>query len=203
MQPQCVVNQEQAVAAAAGAFCPKVVGVKSNAMEDASLKLELRISPTKTGDMSALKRLRNLWIRWITTIVLACFSEAAAQASYKVTDLGTEGNDNQGCALSLNNQGCAEIMAGNVGGAGPNSVLGKLLNGRALIDVNGFNLDLGTLGGLNTWMSWGEINESGQIVRYSETNVPDPNGEDVCGFGTHLTCLPFLWQFGYMRCQRR
>jgi probable HAF family extracellular repeat protein len=32
----------------------------------------------------------------------------------------------------------------------------------------------------------------------SETSVPDPNGEDVCGFGTHLTCSPFLWQNGTM-----
>jgi probable HAF family extracellular repeat protein len=32
----------------------------------------------------------------------------------------------------------------------------------------------------------------------SETSVPDPNGEDICGFGTHLMCLPFLWQNGVM-----
>jgi probable HAF family extracellular repeat protein len=148
--------------------------------------------------MSTLRPLRNFWIPWLTTIVLAFLSNAVAQASYKVTDLGTEGNDNLGCAMSLNNQGWAEIMAGNVGGAGPNSVLGKLLNGRALIDVKGFKLDLGTLGGLNTWMNWGEINDPGQIVGYSETSVQDANGEDVCGFGTHLTCRGFLWQFGRM-----
>ena len=50
----------------------------------------------------------------MTTIVLACFSNAAAQGSYKVTDLGAEGNDNLGCAMSLNNPGWTEIMAGNV-----------------------------------------------------------------------------------------
>jgi probable HAF family extracellular repeat protein len=44
-------------------------------------------------------------------------------------------------------------------------------------------------------MNWGEINDFGQIVGMSETAVPDPNGEDICGFGTHLTCRPFLWQF--------
>jgi len=32
----------------------------------------------------------------------------------------------------------------------------------------------------------------------SETSVSDPNGEDLCGFGTHATCLPFLWQNGVM-----
>jgi probable HAF family extracellular repeat protein len=148
--------------------------------------------------MSALRRLRNFWILWVTTIVLACFSNAVAQASYRVTDLGAEGNDNLGCAMSLNNQGWTEIMAGNVEAGQVDSIFGKLLNGRALIDVDGFKLDLGTLGGTNSWMNWGEINEVGQVVGYSETNVPDPNGEDICGFGTHLTCRPFLWQFFQM-----
>jgi probable HAF family extracellular repeat protein len=47
-------------------------------------------------------------------------------------------------------------------------------------------------------MNWGEINDRGQIVGYSETDVLDPNGEDICAFGTHLTCRPFLWQDGHM-----
>src|SRR5580692_5682570 len=68
----------------------------------------------KGEDMSAVRRLRNSWILWVTTIVLACFSNAAAQASYKVTDLGAEGNANLGCAMSLNNQGWTEIMAGSL-----------------------------------------------------------------------------------------
>jgi len=148
--------------------------------------------------MSALRRLRNFWILWVTTVVLACFSNAVAQASYRVTDLGTQGNDNLGCAMSVNNQGWTEIMAGNLEPGQVDSVFGKLLNGRALIDVDGFKLDLGTLGGSNSWMNWGEINDFGQVVGFSETNVPDPNGEDICGFGTHLTCRPFLWQFFHM-----
>jgi hypothetical protein len=37
--------------------------------------------------MSALRRLRNFWIPWVTTIVLACLSDAVTQTSYKVTDL--------------------------------------------------------------------------------------------------------------------
>ena len=35
----------------------------------------------------------------------------------------------------------------------------------------------------NFFMNWGEINDRGQIVGYSETEALDPNGEDVCGFG--------------------
>jgi probable HAF family extracellular repeat protein len=145
--------------------------------------------------MNTLRQLRNFWIPWVTTIVLACFNNAGAQARYKVTDLGAEGNVNLGCAMSLNNEGWTEIMAQSVQPGEVDNIFGKLLSGRALIDADGFKLDLGSLGGPNTSMNWGRINDSGQIVGFSETNVPDPNGEDVCGFGTHRTCQPFLWQF--------
>jgi len=148
--------------------------------------------------MTTLRKLRNSWILWVTTIVLACFGNAAAQASYRVTDLGAEGKDNLGCAMSVNNEGWTEIMAGSLPPGSQDNIGGKLLKGRALIDVDGFKLDLGTLGGKNTWMNWGQINDFGQIVGDSETAVPDPNGEDICGFGTHLTCLPFFWQNGHM-----
>jgi len=50
--------------------------------------------------MSTLRRLRNFWIPWVTTIVLACCSDALAQTSYKVTDLGVLPNDNMGCAMA-------------------------------------------------------------------------------------------------------
>jgi probable HAF family extracellular repeat protein len=95
--------------------------------------------------------------------------------------------------MSLNNQGWTEIMAGVLDPSG------KLLNGRAVIDVDGLKTDLGTLGGPNSWMMWGEINDRGEAVGFAETSVPDPNGEDVCGFGTHLTCRPFFWQNGHMK----
>ena len=55
--------------------------------------------------MSAFGRLRKFWIPWVAVIVLGCFSDAVAQTSYRVTDLGTEGNDILGCAMSLNNEG--------------------------------------------------------------------------------------------------
>jgi probable HAF family extracellular repeat protein len=142
--------------------------------------------------------MRNFWVPWVTTIVLACFSNAVAQASYKVTDLGAEGKDNLGCAMSVNNEGWTEIMAGNLPPGQQDNILGQLLNGRALIDIDGFKFDLGTLGGHNTWMNWGEINDFGQVVGDSETAVLDPNGEDICGFGTHLMCRPFLWQVFHM-----
>jgi probable HAF family extracellular repeat protein len=149
--------------------------------------------------MSALRGLRNFWMPWVAVIFLGCFSDAFAQTSYKVADLGTEGNDILGCAMSLNDEGWTEIMAQNLPPGQQDSLFGTLLNGRLLLDIDGFKFDLGTLGGTNTSSNWGEINDFGQIVGFSETAVPDPNGEDICGFGTHLTCRPFLSQFLQMR----
>jgi probable HAF family extracellular repeat protein len=148
--------------------------------------------------MNMLRQLRSFWIPWVTTIVLACFSDAVAQTSYKVTDLDVLFNGNAGCAMSLNNQGWTLIMDGNVEPGQQNNLFGKLLNGRAVIDIDGSRIDLGTLGGTNSWMNWGRINDRGQAVGFSERAVPDPDGEDVCGFGTGLTCRPFLWQDGHM-----
>lgn len=144
--------------------------------------------------MNTLRQLRNLWIPWVATIVLACFSDAGAQASYQVTDLGSLRNGNAGCAMAVNNQGWTEIMDGNVEPGQQDNLFGKLLNGHAVIDLDGFKIDLGTLGGTNSWINWGGINDRGEAVGLAETSVPDPDGEDVCGFGTGKTCLPFLWQ---------
>src|SRR5215469_28961 len=144
--------------------------------------------------MNALRHVRKLWMPLLTTAALAYVGAAAAQVRYSVTDLGSEGTDNLGCAMSLNNQGWTEIMAGVLAPAQVDFLFGQILSGRAVIDVDGVKTDLGTLGGPNSWMMWGEINGSGQVVGDSETAAPDPNGEDVCLFGTHLTCRPFLWQ---------
>jgi probable HAF family extracellular repeat protein len=149
--------------------------------------------------MSVLRWLRNFSIPVVTIIFLACCSDAFAQTSYKVTDLGSEGNDILGCAMSLNNEGWTEVMAQNLSPGQQDNLGGMLLSGRLFLDIDGFKLDLGTLGGTNTSSNWGEINDFGLIVGDSETAVPDPNGEDICGFGTHLTCRPFLWEFPKMR----
>src|SRR5258708_35296275 len=99
-----------------------------------------RLCPDKKGeDMSALRRLRNFWILWVTTIVLACFSDAVAQASYKVTDLGTLHNGYFGCTMGLNNHGWTETQYGELDASG------KLEEGRVAVKVDAFTLDLGAL----------------------------------------------------------
>jgi len=68
----------------------------------------------------------------------------------------------------------------------------------AAIWYNGRLVNIGQtgLGGPN---SAGEgVNEKGQVSGLAELSTPDPNGEDFCGFGTHLICLPFLWWKGVM-----
>ncbi|HEY6351434.1 MAG TPA: DUF3466 family protein [Candidatus Angelobacter sp.] len=151
--------------------------------------------------MNTLRQLRNFWIPCVATIVVACLGHAVAQTSYKITDLGTNTNkDNFSMAMGLNNQGWTENMDGFVNP--PENNMGTTVaRGRAVINRDGLNIDLGTLGkpdSGNSWINWGGINDRGEAVGMSETSVPDPNGEDICGFGTHLTCVPFLWRDGHM-----
>jgi probable HAF family extracellular repeat protein len=57
--------------------------------------------------------------------------------------------------------------------------------------------DLGTFGGPDSDAGF-PPNDFNQVAGAAETATPDPLGEDYCGFGTGLTCLPFLWQKGKM-----
>ncbi len=101
--------------------------------------------------------------------------------------------------MGLNNHGWAENMDGFVNPP-ENNLFTTVARGRAVINIDGLNIDLGTLGKPdgNSWINWGGINDRGEAVGMSETAVPDPDGEDVCGFGTNLTCVPFLWRNGHM-----
>ena len=104
---------------------------------------------------------------------------------YKVIDLGTLGGTFSE-PHGINNKDWV------VGG----STLQGDLNQHAFLWRHGHMIDLGTLGGPNS-IAW-KLNESGMIVGQAETSTPDPLGEDYCGFGTNLVCLPFVWQNGVM-----
>jgi probable HAF family extracellular repeat protein len=147
--------------------------------------------------MSTRRHLRNFWILGVATMVLACFSSAVAQARYKVQDLGVRHPDDLGMAMGLNNYGWSLIMDQLLDPFSV-SLSANLVAGTDRISIGELNLELGTLGGKNSSINWNGINDRGEAVGMSETSVPDPNGEDVCGFGTHLTCLPFLWKNGVM-----
>src|SRR5690349_4018403 len=83
-----------------------------------------RLSSEKRGEMSMLRRFRNLWIPCVATIVLGCFNDAVAQVRYQVTDLGTLKDGLFGCTMGLNNHGWTETQYGEL------NALGQLVNGR-------------------------------------------------------------------------
>jgi probable HAF family extracellular repeat protein len=105
---------------------------------------------------------------------------------YTITVLGTLGGTFS-AATALNNRGWE---AGN-------SLLSGDQNVHAFLWRKGVMTDLGTLGGPNSFTSEDPVlNDSVVVVGFSDTSIPDPNGEDVCGDLTHLICLPYAWQNG-------
>jgi probable HAF family extracellular repeat protein len=99
---------------------------------------------------------------------------------YTVTDLGTLGGTSS-TAYGIN-------YAGRVAGAT------SLSNGNThafLAGPGDTMFDLGTLGGPNSEASG--PNASYQAPILAETSKKDPFGNDFCGFGTNLICLPAIW----------
>jgi len=105
---------------------------------------------------------------------------------YVVTDLGTLGGT-FAAAEGLNNRGWVEGL----------STLAGDQSQHAFVWRNGVMSDLGTLGGPNS-NAYYSPNERGEITGNAETLTLDPLGEDTCGYGDHLVCLPFVWQAGVM-----
>jgi probable HAF family extracellular repeat protein len=119
----------------------------------------------------------------ITILALAIPLRLAAQ-DYRVTDLGTLGGTSS-VANSVNKRGWVAGAASLPGNTAQHAVLWRM----------GRKTDLGTLGGPNS-TAYFPLNDRGEVSGFSDTATPDPFGEDFCGFGTHLVCLPFVWQKG-------
>ncbi len=108
--------------------------------------LRARLYMRKRGEMRTFRWLRNFWMLLVTTIVLACTSNAVAQVSYKIIDLGiNKSSDNFSMVMGLNNQGWAENMDGFVNPP-ETSTSTTIARARAVISIYGINIDLGTLG---------------------------------------------------------
>lgn len=139
--------------------------------------------------MAQLRRI--LWFALFAALLFLLPSRAAAQEQqhvkelprYTVTDLGTLGGT-FGIAFSINNRGWVAGAANLPGDTARHAVLWQ----------NGVKTDLGTLGGPNSTAYL--LNERGEVPVFSDTSTPDPLGEDFCGFGTHLVCLPYVWKSG-------
>lgn len=138
----------------------------------------------------------TVWMRvpvWLSMSagLVAASPQAPKPAQYSVTDLGTLGGT-YSYSYAINNAGA---IAG--GAATPEQVDG--IGQTAFIWYQGSIASLGTLGGSDCPTCNSEnaaTSMAGVSVVLSETAVPDPNGEDFCGFGTHRQCLAGVWQNG-------
>ena len=130
----------------------------------------------------------SAWLLAVLAVPLAAAQDTQQRtlhAHYNVTDLGTlsGGNFSQPFFITKNGR-----VAGSSNLADGSS--------HAVVWARKQAVDLGTLGGSNS-IAFG-VNNYGQAVGQAETSASDPNGEDFCGFGTHLICVPFEWADGVM-----
>ena len=112
--------------------------------------------------------------------------------SYSVVRLGSLGGTASG-ASSVNNRGWVSGSSNLPGDQTEHAVLWR----------NGQTLDLGTLGGPNSSVSWPNHNRR-TVVGIAETSDIDPLGErwSCSAFfpsSTGHTCLGFVWESGVMR----
>ncbi len=125
----------------------------------------------------------------------ALLAGAAQASSYHVTNLpslgGTVARGN-----SLNDRGWV---------AGYSTLAGDQSRHAALW-LHGSSIDLGTLGGSNSSVTWPVKNNTGLIAGIAQTATPDPLGEtwSCSAFfsgpaAAGHTCLGFVWEGGVMR----
>ncbi|HEY5804428.1 MAG TPA: hypothetical protein VIT90_12110 [Lysobacter sp.] len=125
----------------------------------------------------------------------ACGNHAqAGEREYRVSLLESNGGP-----LSRGNS------INNLGWVSGYSTLADL-NRHATLWRNGRKIDLGTLGGPNSSVAWPVKNDLGLIVGISQTDSPEPLGENwSCSAffgGSHargFTCLGFVWWNGVMK----
>jgi len=110
-------------------------------------------------------------------------ARAGDAPAYEVTSLGTLGGSFS-IAFGINDAG---EVAGGANDAGEME--------RSFLWRNGTMTNAGSLGGNGN----SGLNARGELAGFSETTDLDPDGEDVCGLGTHRVCLPTLWRNGTMR----
>lgn len=109
---------------------------------------------------------------------------------YTVTDLGVLGSGTNSSGFDMNRAGWVAGSSNLVPG-GPQHAF--LWYGAGALE------DLGTLPGsacpqCNSGADGPTGN--GEAAIGSEISIPDPDGEDFCGYGTHLQCLGAVWRNG-------
>jgi probable HAF family extracellular repeat protein len=112
-------------------------------------------------------------------------TQTPAPIRYTVTDLGTL----EGGVFSQ-----PFYMSKNGVVSGSSALANNSQN--AVLWYNHQIANLGTLGGPNSIAF--DARGRNHAIGEAETSTSDPNGEDFCGFGTHLICSPFSWEHGVM-----
>src|SRR5689334_5281200 len=130
-----------------------------------------------TASLAGLLALLVITFSWATE------ARAPKRARYLVRDLGSLPGGTTSYAFDMND-------AGWVAGSSTLTPDGAYQHGVLWHDHN--VTDLGTLGGPNS--EAGGPNASLEAALIAETSKADPNGEDFCGFGTHLQCLAAIWR---------
>lgn len=140
----------------------------------------------------------TVWIAGLAALTTAVRLTAqdgrkAGAVRYSVVNLGTLGGTASG-ANSINNRSWVTGVANQVGDQAAHATLWR----------DGESVDLGTLGGPNSAVSWPVKNTRGDIVGIAETDEDDPLGETwSCApfFGTPRSgklCRGFVWRDGVM-----
>src|SRR5438094_3003719 len=149
-------------------------------------------TPVRRGDNMKARKLTCITAMTLSAVLALPVSlEAQEQhnnehSRYRVKDLGTLGGTFS-FAGGMNNRGEVEGLSTLPGDTAKHAYLWR----------KGRMIDLGTLGGPNSGGAW-RPSDSGEVGGASDTSTPDPLGQDFCGFGTNLICLPFVWHNGVM-----
>jgi len=134
----------------------------------------------------------SAWLLAVLAVPLTIAAQDTQQPTlpsvhYTVTDLGTLSGGSFSQPFFINRYGLVSGSSSLPDG-----------NQHATLWLEELKVDIGApgLGGPNS-IAFGD-NERFQSAGEAETSTLDPYGEDFCGFGTHLSCLPFLWRDGEM-----
>jgi probable HAF family extracellular repeat protein len=136
-------------------------------------------------------------MKLIASVVLtsALLAGSAHAGEYRVTNLSSLGGT-VSRGNSINDRGWV---------AGYSNLPGNQSR-HATLWLDGVPVDLGTLGGPNSSVTWPVKNNRGLIAGISQTSTPDPLGENwscaaffPAATATGYTCLGFVWEDGEMR----
>src|SRR5262249_25778182 len=158
-----------------------------------SLAVERSIS----AHVTTRNTVRGLFIVAFAVCSMLALARTTSAQQYQVSYLDSLGGTNSR-GNSINNRGWIAGFSRLTGDANRHATLWR----------DGSLLDLGTLGGAdkNSSVAWPVKNNRGIIAGISQTDTPEPNGENWSCFAFFsgprrggFTCLGFIWEKGAMK----